>query len=168
MKELLQGRSLGFALRPAVGLVAVGTGLAALLLDLMAWFQWGLRDTNGITVGAHWLVSATALVALAAAITAAAELLDVPEDERATARLDLAAAALASLLYAFSSFFRALQPGAAAASPHAALLALAGFVLLVGLTGIAGNLYSAREWEILEDEDHGGRERDHRRRAALR
>lgn len=168
VKELLEGRSVGFALRPAIGLVALGLGLGALLLDAMTWFQWGARDTNGIYAGAHWLVSATAIVALLATITAAAEQIDVPEEERGLARLDVGAMALASLLYAVSSFARALFPGAAAATPAAALLALAGLIVLVAAAALAGNLYASREWAVIEEEEEAVRERGGRRRLATR
>lgn len=168
MKEFLEGRSLGFALRPAIGLVALGLGLAVLLLDAMSWFQWGVRDTNGLAVGAHWLAGATALVAVVATVAAAAEQIDVPDEARGLARLDLGAMAAASLLYASSSFARALFPGAAAATPVAALLAFAGLVVLFVAAALAGNLYAAREWEVLEEEADAVRERGGRRRLATR
>ncbi len=60
MKELLEGRRLGFALRPHIGQIAAGLGLATTLVDLMAWFGWGARDTNGFVIVAYWLVGPTA------------------------------------------------------------------------------------------------------------
>ena len=64
MKEFLQGRRFGFAPRAQLGGISVGLGLAATLLDLMAWFQWGARSTNGFVVGAQWLVITTAVVSV--------------------------------------------------------------------------------------------------------
>jgi hypothetical protein len=61
---------------------------------------------------------------------------------------------------------RSLELGAAAPSPAPFLLAIAALVLLIADAGLAANLYSAREWEVLEDEPV--RERHPRRRAAGR
>lgn len=165
MKELLEGRRLGFALRPAFGNVALGVGISATLLDLMAWFAWGARDTNGFVIGAYWLVIGTAIVAAAALLTGLAELFDVPDEDRRLARLDLAALGVAIVLYAVSAFLRAGDLGAAGATPAALLLAVAGLLLLLVDAGIAGNLYSAREWEELDEEELHDRRR---RRAAAR
>ena len=41
MKELLEGRRFGFALRPQLGHIALGLAIAITILDLMAWFGWG-------------------------------------------------------------------------------------------------------------------------------
>ena len=53
MKELLQGRRLGFALRSHVAFVATGVAVAVVILDLMAWFALGGRDTNGYVIAAQ-------------------------------------------------------------------------------------------------------------------
>src|SRR5690348_4330031 len=37
MKEFLEGRRFGFALRPQLGQIALGLAIAVLVLDLMAW-----------------------------------------------------------------------------------------------------------------------------------
>lgn len=150
MKELLQGRRVGFAPRPLLGGVVVGVGLGATLLDLMAWFEWGTRSTNGLAAGAHWLVAAAALLTLITFAAAVAESLDLlPEDAR-LGRLDLAALALAALLYATSAMFRAADPGAAAAAPLPFLLAIGALLVLLIDAVIAATLYASREWEELE------------------
>lgn len=154
MKELLQGRRLGYALRPSVGHVALGLGAAVTILDLMAWFAWGTPRTNALVVGAYWLVIATAVLALVAAVAAVAELRDIPADEHPLARLDVIAILAAAGLYVLSAALRAGDQGAAAASPAALLSAVAALIVLVVGGYIGSNLYAAREWEVLdEDED---------------
>jgi hypothetical protein len=165
MKELLEGRRIGFALRPPLGAVALGLGLGVTTLDLMAWFGWGSRETNGFVIGAYWLAIATAVVALLAAITALAEMGDVPAEDATLARLDVAAAGVATLLYAATAGLRSFDLGAAASLPLAFLLAIAGLLVLVVGTGVAALLYAAREWEELEEITH---ERHRRRRMVAR
>lgn len=166
MKVFLQGRRFGFAPRAQLGGIAVGLGLAATLLDLMAWFQWGARSTNGLVVGAQWLVVATAVVTLLAALTAFAETRDLGQEDSSLGRLDLIAAGLATLLYAASAALRAGELNAAGVSPAPLLLAIGGLVLLLVDTVVSSNLYAAREWEELEEEV--APERHRRRRAAAR
>ena len=165
MKELFQGRRFGFAPRPALAFVAVGLGIAVTLSDLMAWFGWGARDTSGFVVVSYWLAAATAVVAAVALLAGLAEYVDVPEEERALARLDLIGALTGFLLYAVSTVLRATDVGAAAAAPVPFLIAAAALLVLVVDATIAANLYGAREWEALEEEP--SRERHQRRRAAV-
>ncbi len=167
MKEFLQGRRLGYALRPSIGHVALGLGAAVTLLDLMAWFSWGTSRTNAYVVGAYWLVVATALASLAAGLAAAAELRDIPGEERAIARLDVIAILGAAGLYVLSAALRAGDPGAAAASPGALLSAAAGLIVLVVGGVIGSNLYAAREWEVVDEEEDEPR-RHHPRRSRAR
>ncbi len=165
MKELLEGRRLGFALRPALANIALGLGLAVSILDVMSWAGWGARDTNAFLVSAYWLCGATAIVALLGFATAVAEMADVPDEESGLARLDTGATIVVFLLYAGSAFVRSLELGAAAATPPAFLMALAGLLVLFVGTAISSVLYAAREWEEIEEvtsERHG------RRRAASR
>jgi hypothetical protein len=166
VKEFLQGRRFGFAPRAQLGGIALGFGLAATLLDLMAWFQWGARDTNGFVVAAQWLVVATAVVALLAALAAFAETRDLAEEDTQLGRLDLVAAALATVLYAASAALRTGELNAAGASPAPLLLALGGLVVLLVDAVVSSNLYAAREWEELDEEITPVRHR--RRRAAAR
>lgn len=166
MKELLQGRRFGFAPRPHVGHIAVGLGIATTVLDLMAWFAWGSNQTNALAIAAFWLAIATGVLAALGLVTALAELADVPLGERALGRTDVAATAGAVLLYGVSAVLRSSDLGAAAASPPALLLAIAGLLLLLIDGVLAANLYSAREWEELEEEV--ARDRRPRRRAATR
>lgn len=166
MKEFLQGRRFGFAPRAQVGGIAVGLGLAATLLDFMSWFQWGSRDTNGFVIGAHWLIVATAIVTLLAALAAFAETRDLAEDDSSLGRLDLIAAALATIVYAASAALRSGELNAAGVSPAPFLLAIGGLVVLLVDTVVSSNLYAAREWEALEVEV--APERHRRRRAAGR
>lgn len=165
MRELLEGRRIGFALRPPLAAAALGIGVALTLVDLMAWFAWGSRETNGFVVVAYWLAIATALVALLGTVTAAVELGDVLDDDRGLAKLDLAAAAVATLVYGATAAFRSLDLGGAAPLPFPFLLAIAGLlVLLVGAV-TAALLYAAREWEEAVEITH---ERHHRRRMVAR
>ena len=166
MKELFQGRAFGFAPRPALAVVAVGRGLAVTLSDLLAGFGWGARDTAGFVVVSYWLAGATAFVSALGALAAVAEYVDVPEEERSLARLDLLGSAVALLLYASSAVLRSFDLAAAAAPPAPFLVAVAGLLVLAVDASVASNLYSAREWEELEEEPV--RERHPRRRAALR
>lgn len=164
MKEFLEGRRLGFAPRSPLAFVAIGLGLAVTLVDFMAWFGWGARDTSTFVVAAQWLAVATFIVIGFAAITAVVEYGDVDPNDRGLARTDEAAAIGALVLYGISAVLRSLELGQAAPSPAPFLLAIAGLVLLIVDAGLAANLYSAREWEELEDEPV--RERHPRRRAA--
>ena len=166
MKELLEGRRLGFAPRSHLAFAAIGLGFAATLVDLMAWFSWGSRDTNTFVVAAQWLVVTTFVLAGIAAITAVVEYGDVGPDERGLARVDEGAAIGALVLYGVSAVLRSLELGQAAPSPAPFLLAIAGLLLLIADAGLAANLYSTREWEELEDEVV--RERHPRRRVAGR
>jgi hypothetical protein len=166
LKELLEGRRLGFSPRSHIAFAAIGLGVAATLVDLMAWFGWGVRDTSAFVVVAQWLVVANFLVVGLAAIAAVVEYGDVDPSERSLARIDEAAAIGALVLYGLSAVLRSTELGAAAASPGPFLLAIAGLVLLVVDAGLAANLYSTREWEELEDEPV--RERHPRRRVAGR
>ncbi len=167
MKELLQGRRFGYAPRPQLGQIAAGLGIGATLLDLMAWFQWGARDTNGFVVAAFALGIATAGVGAVATLAAVAEWVDVPDDERGLARLDFIAALVATLLYVISSSIRSGELGAAGASPAPLLISIAGLAVLLVDGVIAANLYSAREWEVIEEEEERP-ERQRRRRSAAR
>jgi hypothetical protein len=166
VKELFQGRRFGFAPRAAVAYVAVGIGIALTLSDLMAWFAWGASDTSGFVIVADWLAHAVTVVLGIAVLAALAEYLDVPEDDRGIARLDFSAALAAFLLYGASVFLRGFEAGAAAAGPAPFLLAIAGLVVTFVDAAVAANLYSAREWEELEEEPL--RERRPRRRAVSR
>jgi hypothetical protein len=166
VKELFQGRRFGFAPRAALAYIAVGIGIALSLSDLMAWFAWGQSDTSGFVVVSDWLAHAVTVVLGLAGLAALAEYLDIPEDDREISRLDLVATSVAFLLYGASTFLRAYDVGAAAASPAPFLLAIAGLIVTFIDAAVAGNLYSAREWEELEEEPL--RERRPRRRAASR
>jgi len=163
VREILEGRRLGFALRPLLGGVALGLGLGVTLLDLMAWFGWGSRDTNGFVVAAYWLCFAVAFVALIALLTAYAENNDVPFEDRQLARLDLMAIGVALLLYVVSAGLRSGDLGAAGATPPALLLAVAGLIVLIVGSGLASLLYASREWEEIEEITH---ERHRRRRTS--
>lgn len=166
MKELLEGRRLGFAPRSHLAFAAVALGMAVTLLDLMSWFEWGTRATSGFVIGAQWLAVTTFLVSGLACLMTVAEYPDVPEEERGLARIDQLAALGAIVLYGISAVWRSTELNAAAASPVPFLVAIAGLILLVADAGLAANLYSAREWEELEEEP--ARERHPRRRAASR
>jgi len=163
VRELLEGRRFGFALRPPLAAVTLGLGLAVTLLDLMAWFAWGSRDTNGFVIGAYWLSIAAAVVGLLGIATAVAELMDVPDEDRSLARLDVIAIAVATLLYVATAVVRSLDLGAAAASPPVFLLAIAAVVVLVAGAAMSSLLYAEREWEEIEEVSH---QRRHRRRTA--
>ncbi len=167
MKELLQGRRFGYAPRPQLGMIATGLGIGATVLDLMAWFQWGVRDTNAFVIGAFALGAATALVGAIATLAAVAEWVDVPGDDRGLARLDFVAALVATLLYSISSVIRSGELGNAGASPAPFLISIAGLLVLLVDGVIAANLYSAREWEVIEEEEERP-ERHRRRRTAAR
>jgi uncharacterized membrane protein len=164
VKEFLEGRRLGFAPRSPLAFVAIGLGLAVTLIDFMAWFGWGARDTSAFVIASQWLAVTTFIVIGLAAITAVVEYGDIDPEDRGLARLDEGAAIGALLLYGLSVILRSLELGQAAPSPAPFLLAIAGLVLLIADAGLAANLYSAREWEVLEDEPV--RERHPRRRAA--
>jgi len=166
VKELLEGRRLGFAPRSHLAFVAIGLGFAATLIDLMAWFGWGARDTSTFVVAAQWLVVTTFIVVGITAITAVVEYGDVDREERGLARIDEAAAMGALVLYGVSALLRSFELGQAAPSPAPFLLAIAGLLLLSADAALAANLYSTREWEELEDEVV--RERHPRRRLAGR
>ena len=166
MKELLQGRRFGFAPRPHIAHIATGLGIATTLLDLMAWFGWGSDQTNGFVIASYWLAIATAVVVAFALLAGRAELADVIPGARARARTDAAAAAGALVLYAVSAFLRSGDLGVPAPLPAPFLVAIAGLVLLLMDGVLAANLYSAREWEELEEELP--RDRRPRGRAATR
>jgi hypothetical protein len=166
VKEFLQGRRFGFAPRPAIGFIAVGTGMAVTLTDLMAWFGWGSTETNGYAVVAYFLAAAVAVMCVLALLGAVAEYVDTPDEERGLARLDIVAAVVALILYAGSAFIRGTDLSGAAPAPAPFLLTVAGLVVLLADAAVAANLFSAREWEELEEEP--SRERHPRRRVASR
>ena len=166
MKELLEGRRFGFALRPLLGHIAIGLGIAVTLLDLMSWFGWGARDTNGFVIAAAWLAISTAVTAVVATITAFVESSDAAEEDRTLARLDLLAAFVAVLLYATSSALRVVDLAASGASPGALLSAVAGLIVLLVDGVIASTLYSSREWEVLDEDEYDPRRHQKRRRAS--
>ena len=166
MKEFLEGRRFGFALRPQLGHVATGLAIAITLLDLMAWFGWGARDTNGFVIADAWLAVATAVVAILATITALAESSDASTEDRALARLDVLAAFVTFLLYAASAGLRVTDLGAAGASPGAVVTAFAGLIVLLVDGVIAATLYSSREWTVLDEEEYEPRRHQKRRRAS--
>lgn len=165
MRQLLEGRRIGFALRPPLASVAVGLGIAVTLLDLVSWFAWGSRDTSGVVAGAYFAAIVTAVIALLGLATASAEMADAPEEDRNLARLDAIGTLVGALLYGASAAIRAFDLGAAGASPGAFLLALAGLLVLIASAATSGLLYAAREWEEIEEISH---ERHRRRRAAAR
>ena len=163
MKEFLQGRRLGFALRSHLGFTAAGLGLAVTVSDLMAWIGLGGRETNGYVIVSQWLCVITFLLVGFAAIAAVAERWDVIPEERGLARIDVLAIIAALVLYGASAVLRSLELGAVAASPAPFLLAVAGLIVLVVDAGLAANMYSSREWEEIEEEPIHER---HRRRRA--
>ena len=166
MKEFFQGRRFGFSPRAAIAYIAVGIGISLTLSDLMAWFAWGQSDTTGYVIVSDWLAHAVTVVLAIAVLAALAEYIDVPADDRSIARLDLVAGIVAFLLYGGSAFLRIFDIGAAAASTAPFLLAIAGLIVAFVDAAVAANLYSAREWEELDEEPI--RERRPRRRAASR
>ncbi len=109
---------------------------------------------------------ATRVVLGVAVLAALAEYIDVPADDRSIARLDLVAGLVAFLLYGASAFLRGFDVGAATASTAPFLLAIAGLIVVFVDAAVAANLYSAREWEELDEEPI--RERRPRRRAVSR
>ncbi len=151
MKELLQGRRLGFALRPAFGQVAFGLGLAAVLVDLAAWFAWGTRETNAFVWAAYWLFGGVAILGLLAVLCSLAELRDVPGDERSLARIDLAVLALAAVAATISMALRSGELGAAGASPAPLLIGILSLVAVGAALVTGGDLYAAREWELIDE-----------------
>lgn len=163
MKELLQGRRLGFALRSHLAFAAAGLGVAVTAADLMAWLALGGRETNGYVIVSQWLCVATFLVLGVAAIAAVAERWDVIPEERGLAQVDVLAAIAALVLYGASAVLRSLELGAVAASPTPFLLAVAGLIVILVDAGLAANMYSSREWEEIEEEPLHER---HRRRRA--
>jgi uncharacterized membrane protein len=166
MKEFLEGRRFGFALRPQLGHIALGLAIAVTLLDLMAWFGWGARDTNGFVIADAWLAVATAVAAALATITAFVESSDAAKEDRSLARLDVLAAFVVVLLYGGSGALRIIDLGAAGASPGAVVAALAGLVVLLVDGVIASTLYSSREWAVLDEEEYDPRRHQKRRRAS--
>ncbi len=165
MKESLQGRRIGFALRPPLAGIAAGLGIAVTLLDLVSWSGWGVRDTNAIVVASVWVASATAIVAGLSLVTALAERRDAPEEDASLSRVDAVAALLAASIYAVSAALRSADSGAAAAPPLALLLEIAGLIALLAGAALSSTLYAAREWQEVEESVH---ERHRRRRAAGR
>lgn len=166
MRELLEGRRFGFALRPMLGQAALGVALAITLLDLMAWFGWGVRDTNGFVVANAWLAVGAAVIAILAAVTALVESSDAAEEDRSLARLDVLAAFVVFVLYAVSAGLRITDLGGAGASPGAVVAAFAGLIVLLVDGVIAATLYSSREWAVLDEEDYEPRRHQKRRRAS--
>jgi len=166
VKEFFQGRRFGFSPRAAIAFIAVGIGISLTLSDLMAWFAWGQSDTSGYVVVSDWLAHAITIVLGIAVLAALAEYIDVPGEDRSIARLDLVAGLVAFLLYGASSFLRGFDIGAAAAGTASFLLAIAGLIVTVIDAAVAANLYSAREWEELDEEPL--HDRRPRRRAASR
>lgn len=164
VREFLEGRRFGFALRPPLGGVTLGLGLAVTLLDLMSWSGWATRVTNPLLTASVWLAAAAALIGATALVTAVAELADTPEDDRGLARLDVIGIAVAVVLYAATAALRSLDSGAAAPAPPAFLLALAGLIVLVAGAAMSSLLYAAREWEETADVEHAPPRR--RRRAS--
>ena len=162
MKELLQGRRLGFALRSHLAFVAIGLGLAIAIIDLMAWFALGARETNGFVIASQWLCVVTMLIAGAAAVAAVSERGDVVDEERGLAQIDALAGIVVVALYGVSAVLRSVELGAAAPTPAPFLLAMAGLIVLIIDSGLAANMYSSREWEQLVEEPV----REHRRRRA--
>ena len=166
MKELLEGRRFGFAPRPQLGHLAAGIGIAVALLDLMAWFGWGARDTNGFVVAAYWVAVGATILALLATITAFVESWDAALEDRQLSRLDVLAAFVAFLLYAVSCVFRATSLSDAAVTPAALVSSFAGLIVLLVDGVIASTLYASREWEILDEEDYEPRRHQKRRKAS--
>jgi hypothetical protein len=166
VKEFFQGRRFGFSPRAALAYIALGIGLSLTLTDFMAWFAWGQSDTSGYVVVSDWLVHAVTVVLGIAVLATLAEYIDVPAEDRSIARLDLGAGLVAFLLYGASAFLRGFDVGAAAAAPAPFLLAIAGLIVVFVDAAVAANLYSAREWEELDEEPL--RDRRPRRRAASR
>jgi hypothetical protein len=166
MKEFLEGRRFGFALRPQLGQVALGLAVGVTLLDLMAWFGWGARDTNGFVIANAWLTVTIGVFALLATITALVESSDAAEEDRSLARLDLLAAFVTFVLYALSAGLRITDQSAAGASPGAVVSALAGLIVLLVDGVIASTLYASREWALLDEEEYEPRRHQKRRRAS--
>ena len=162
MKELFEGRRLGFAPRSHLAFLAGGLAIGVTAADFMAWFAWGSSDTNGFVIVAEWLCVAAFIVAAIAAVAAVIERWDVDPDERYLSQIDIFAGIAVALLYGISAVLRSFELGSAAPSPAPFLLAIAGLIVLFADAGLAANLYSSREWEELEEEpvrEHRGRRR---------
>jgi len=162
VKELFEGRRLGFAPRSHLAFLAGGLAIGVTAADLMAWFAWGSSDTNGFVVVAEWLCVAVFLIASIAAIAAVIERWDIDADERYLAQIDIFAGLAVALLYGISAVLRSFELGNAAPSPAPFLLAIAGLIVLFADAGLAANMYSSREWEELDEEpvrEHRGRRR---------
>lgn len=165
VRELLEGRRFGFAPRPLFGHIAIGLGVAITLLDLMAWFGWGVRDTNGFVVAAWWLAIATVVIAALAAFMSLVESSDAADADRPLARLDLIAAFGATLLYLITAGLRSQDLGGAGAAPLDVLSAAAGLIVLAVDGVIGATLYASREWEVPDEDEYEPR-RHHRDRVA--
>lgn len=164
MKELLQGRRLGFSPRSHLAFLVCGLALGVTLADIMAWLGLGSRDTNGYVIVAQWLCVTTAFVAGLAAIAALTERFDIVPEERGLAQLDILAGVAVVGLYGVSAILRGLELGNQAPSPVPFLLTIAGLITVFVDAGLAANMYSSREWEELDEEPV----REHRRRRVSR
>src|SRR2546428_6520779 len=118
MRELFQGRRFGFAPRPILAFLAVGLAIGVTLVDLMAYFAWGSRETNGYVVVAYWLAIGTTIVAGHPAPPPPPEFVGARHQERGLPPPHPAAAGVAFFFFAASA---ALRPtGGGAPGPAAA------------------------------------------------
>jgi len=165
VKELFQGRRFGFAPRAAIAYIAVGIGIALTLSDLMAWFAWGGSDTNGyvvVSIGSRmprpWCSPSPRWPPSPNTWTFRGR----PRDREARLdRRDRRFSPLRNL-----DVPSRVRRWRACGEPRPVPAVDRGLLVTLVDAAVAANLYSAREWEELEEEPM--REHRPRRRAVSR
>jgi len=152
VRELLQRRPLGVPIRDTATSWLFALLAASVLLDLVAWFGIGVRDTTGTNVGAYAVLLAGVVVAVVATLSGLAETLDLPDDIRSMGLTYCALFTVISLLLIGNLYLRNGSLRDQIVPPLPLFISLSVLVL-VGIGAWLSGLITTRQLEEeLEEE----------------
>lgn len=152
MKELLQRRPLGLPLHGTATQFALVFALGGLILDIVAWLGLGAANTTGINVGAYALLVATIIAVSVAVLAAAAEALDLDEEDRQSGWLYAGLLALVVVLTVANAILRSTSLRDQVVPPIPLFLSLATLVVLAFATWLGGQLAVQQMERDIEEE----------------
>jgi uncharacterized membrane protein len=164
VKELFQRRPLGVPIHHTMTNWTFALLLGSVVLDLLAWFGLGTRDTTGTNVGAYAVLIAAVVASALAVLAALAAALDLPDDLRGLGRTYTAILLVLTLLQLAGLYLRNATLRDQVVPPMPLFLSLAT-LLGMAMAAWLGGLIAAREVEDELEEEYEEPEPIRRRRS---
>lgn len=146
MRELFQRRPLGVPIRDTATNWLFALLAASVLLDLVAWFGIGVRDTTGVNVAAYAVLMAAVVIGVLATLSGLAEALDLSDDIRSLGFMFCGLLAVITLLLIGNLYVRNPSLRDQVVAPLPLFISLSALVL-VGIGAWLSGLITTRELE---------------------